>query len=105
MNVVKRYIKFRLSYLSHGQCRTDIMGIQLFLNFINSRYPTWDNLNLLTRTDVEDYMTWYNSYTEGYKGTKKSYLIALHRFLDNIQKFDYVEAPEKPVSMLIFKED
>lgn len=105
MNVVKRYIKFRLSYLSHGQCRTDIMGIQLFLKFINSQYPTWNNLNLLTRADIEDYMTWYNSYTEGYKGTKKSYLIALHRFLNNIQKFDYVEAPVKPVSMLIFKED
>lgn len=105
MNVVKRYIKFRLIHVSHGQCRTDIMGIQLFLKFINSRYPEWNNLRRLTRTDIEDYMTWYNSYTEGYKGTKKSYLIALHRFLDNIQKFDYVEAPEKPVSMLIFKED
>ncbi|MHB8065476.1 MAG: tyrosine-type recombinase/integrase [Ruminiclostridium sp.] len=105
INVVKRYIKFRLSYLSHGQCRTDIMGIQLFLKFINSRYPRWNNLTLLTRKDIEDYMAWYNSYTEGYKASKKGYLIALHRFLENIQRLDYIEAPEKPVSMLIFRED
>lgn len=105
MNVVKRYIKLRLSYLSHGQCRTDIYSIKLFLNFINSRYPTWDNLKLLMRKDIEDYMIWYNSYTKSYGSSKKGYLIALHRFLENIQKFGYDEAPEKPVSMLIFKED
>ena len=42
--MVKHYIKYRISHLSHGQCRTDIMGIKLFLNFINEHYPTWSDL-------------------------------------------------------------
>jgi hypothetical protein len=32
-------------------------------------------------------------------------LIALHTFIDLIQKFEYDECPEKPVSTLVLKED
>jgi len=105
VNMVKRYIRYRISYLSHGQCRTDIMGIKLFLNFINEHYPSWRDLSLLTRKDIENYISWFATYTKDFKGSHTSYFIALHTFLENIQRFDYEEAPKTPVSMLIFKED
>lgn len=105
VNIVKRYIKYRISYLSHGQCRTDIMGIKLFLTFINEQYPAWRDLTRLVRKDMENYITWFNTYTENFKGSKTAYFIALHTFLESIQRFDYEEAPKTPISMLIFKED
>ncbi len=105
LNMVKRYIKYRLSYLSLGQCRTDIMGIKLFLTFINEQYPSWRDITRLVREDIENYTTWFNTYTENFKGSKPAYFIALHTFLDSMQRLGYDEAPKVPISILIFKED
>ncbi|WP_195510415.1 tyrosine-type recombinase/integrase [Clostridium tyrobutyricum] len=105
INTIKRYIKYRLSYLSHGQCRTDIMGIKLFLIFINAKYPSWIDITQLSREDIENYITWFNDYTKNFKGSKTAYFISLHTFIENIQRFDYKEAPKTPIAMLIFKED
>lgn len=103
--IIKRYIKYRISYLSPGQCRTDIMGLKLFLTFINKQYPLWEDLKQLSRQDIEDYISWFNSYTKNFNGSKAGYFIALYTFLGNIQKFDYRDAPIKPLAALIFKED
>lgn len=105
MVMVKRYIKYRLNYLSHGQCRTDIMGIKLFLNFIHEHYPSWLDLVQLARKDIENYICWFNTYTKYYKSSDTAYFVALHTFLESIQRFDYAEAPKTPISMLIYKED
>ena len=105
MDMAKRYIKYRISYLSHDQCRTDITGIKLFLNFINERYSSWKDLMLLSRKDMEDYLVLFNEHTKDFKGSQTAYFIALRTFLENIQRFDYEDAPKSPISMLIFKED
>jgi integrase len=102
---VKRYIKYRLSRLSCGQCRTDISGIKMFLQFIYKRHPDWKNLNNLTRIDIELYIAWFNKYTSNFKASKNGYFISLNTFLRNIEIFEYEEAPSKPLSSLIFKED
>jgi integrase len=54
---------------------------------------------------MENYLTWYRSYTEGFKQKHFDYLIHLRTFFDYIQRAEYPEAPEKPHFMLLLKED
>jgi integrase len=105
INLVKRYIKFRISYLSHGQCRTDIKAIKVFFLFINEKKPSWSDLRLLTRKDMEEYLFWYRKYTNEKKVAQTFYLITLRTFLDTIQRLDYEESPQKPITTILFKED
>lgn len=101
----KRYLKFRLTIVSHSQASDDLMSLRLFLNFINEQYPTWNNLIKLTRRDMEDYLSWYRSYTKGWKRTHAVYITQLRLCLDYIQKAQYPDAPELPAILLLFRED
>ena len=44
-SLAKRYLKFRVTIFSHGQGRTDLMSLRLFLRFLHERYATWNDLN------------------------------------------------------------
>lgn len=103
--LVKRFIKYRTTNNSKGQCTTDVMGLRLFTKYIHAKEPSWKDLTLLTRKHMEDYLSWYKGYTDSWKRANTAYLSSLRIFLDYIQKAMYPEAPELPVSCLIFKED
>jgi hypothetical protein len=55
-DLAKRYLKFRISRLSIGQCSLDLKAIKLFLTFLHNRHPSWNNLKDLTRMDIEDFL-------------------------------------------------
>jgi len=103
--LAKRYLKVRVGIRSYTQCATDLMALRLFLRFIHEQYPHWQDLKSLSRKDIENYLAWYRSYTEGWRKQHYEYLVNLRRFLDYIQRAGYPEAPEKPHVLLLFKED
>jgi integrase len=104
-DIVRRYIKFRLTNNSQGQCRSDIMALRLFTKHVYIKEPLWQDLKLLTRRHIEDYLSWYREYTNKWKTQYVRGLINLRIFLDYIQRAMYIEAPELPSACLIFKED
>jgi len=81
------------------------MALRLFLRFIHEQHPHWQNFKGILRKDMESYLTWYRAYTEGWRKQHYEYLVSLRSFLDYIQRAGYPEAPEKPHSSLLFKED
>lgn len=102
---VKRYIKFRTTNNSQVQCRVDIMSLRLFTKHIYLQEPSWKDLKILTRKHMENYLSWYKAYTEGWKKGHRDYISSLRIFLDYIQRAQYPEAPELPSVLLLFKED
>lgn len=102
---IKRYMKFRLTNNSCGQCTIDIMALRLFLKYIHIQEPLWKDLKNLTRKHMEDYLAWYKNYTSEWKRQHISCLINLRIFFEYIQRAMYPEAPELPSVCLIFKED
>ncbi len=103
--LAKRYLKLRISHLSIGQCSLDLRILKIFLTFIHDRYPSWNDLNALTRKDIEDYLVFHNKKFYNKIPSKRSYLIVLHVFLETIEKLQFEDAPEVPVHLLLFKED
>ncbi|EAA0221286.1 transposase [Listeria monocytogenes] len=103
--LAKRYLKFRISHLSLGQCTVDVRILKLFLTFIHEKNPAWKDLNALTRKDIEDYLVFHNQKFHDKIPSKRSYLIVLNVFLETIEKLQCDEAPALPVNLLLFKED
>lgn len=103
--LAKRYLKVRVGIRSYGQCNTDLIALRLFLRFIHEQYPYWQDLKKLSRKDMENYLAWYRSYTEGWKNQHYRCLVNLRSFFDYIQRARYPDAPEKPYVLLLFKED
>ncbi|WP_244209305.1 hypothetical protein [Paenibacillus ferrarius] len=105
-NMLKRYIKFRVSHRSPGQCSLDLRAVRVFLTFIHKTYPLWDGLKLLSRKDVEDYLVFYRDFTKDHVAVaQRIYLIALRVFFETIERLQYKEAPQTPIALLIFRED
>ncbi len=104
-DLVKRFIKFRTTNNSERQLRKDIMALRLFTKHIHIQEPSWKDLKQLTRKHMEDYLTWYKDYTEGWEFQHLIYMLCLRLFLDYIQRAQYPEAPELPSVLLLFKED
>ncbi|MDO0825381.1 tyrosine-type recombinase/integrase [Desulfosporosinus nitroreducens] len=104
---VKKYIKVRLYVVSQSHTDRDVEAIGSFLNFINEKYPAWNNLKELTRMDMEDFLSWYKQFTtsKGYKTRPYQLLYQIKTFLEYIQIAEYPEAPIKPSVNLLFKED
>lgn len=105
LDLAKRYLKFRTTTISYSPASRDVMALRLFLGFLNKRYPAWKDLRDLTRNDMEDYLSWYRGYTEGWIDHHNKYLAHLGTFLDYIQKAQYPEAPKLPSVLLLFRED
>ena len=81
------------------------MALRLFTKHIHTQEPSWNDLTKLTRKHMEDYLSWYKRYTDGWKSSHIEYIISLRIFLDYIQRAQYPEAPELPSACLLFKED
>jgi len=104
-NLAKRYLKFRITIVSHSQGKKDLASLRLFLGFLHERYVTWKDLNNLTRKDMEAYLSWFRAYTDGWKEQHYKYFNGLGTFIEYIQRAQYPEAPELPSVLLLFKED
>lgn len=100
----KRYLAFRITFVSYSQGRSDLTSLRLFLGFLHERHLSWNDLRDLTRKDIEAYLSWYRAYAEGLKDQHR-YLSQLGTFLEYIQRAQYPEAPKLPSVLLLFKED
>jgi integrase len=117
-NLVKKYIKNRLliqESLSWGSAIQNTTKLQVFFKFIHEKYPNWLSLNQLSRIDIEQFIEFLRTHPMGgnshYKGEAPSenYINRsigfLEAFIEYLQRFEWNEAPIKPVRLLIFPED
>lgn len=104
-SLAKRYLKFRITIVSHSQGSHDLVSLRLFFGFLYDRYPTWHDLINLDRKDMESYLSWYKGNSKNREEQKSKCLIAIKIFLEYIQRAQYPEAPELPSLLLLFKED
>jgi integrase len=116
--LVKKYIESRVlvqESLSWGSAMQTKAKLPVFFNYIHNRYPEWDDLTLLSRKDIEDFIKHLKSNPMGgnsnHKGMAPSSnyvnrsIIVLETFIEYIQRFNWNEAPSKPVRILFFPED
>jgi integrase len=104
-NLVKRYLKFRISTVGFNSCSADIKACKRFFNFIHKKYPTWRNLNNLSREDIESFFEWNITSFKKTKYGHRLTIVHLYNFIEYILKIQCHEAPTSPLSLLIFKED
>ncbi|URN84968.1 tyrosine-type recombinase/integrase [Acetobacterium wieringae] len=104
-NLAKRYVSFKMTNLSQATCQSIIASLRTFFNYINEKEPKWNDLTKLTRKHMEDYICFVHEYSEGTTTVAQRNLIQLKAFLEYIERSECDEAPEKPSSHLIFKED
>lgn len=117
-DLVKKYIKNRLliqESLSWGSAIQNTSKLQVFFKFIHEKYPSWLSLNQLSRIDIEQFIEFLRTHPMGgnshYKGQAPSQnyvnrsITFLETFIEYLQRFEWTEAPMKPVKLLIFPED
>ncbi|MFL6561455.1 MAG: tyrosine-type recombinase/integrase, partial [Bacillus sp. (in: firmicutes)] len=117
-NLVKRYIKNRVllqESLSWGSAVQNIAKLPVFFNFINKKYPHWDSLEQISRNDIEEFIQHLRTTSMGgnsvHKGKAPSgnyinrSISFLETFIEYIQRFEWNEAPIKPIRLLILPED
>lgn len=117
-DIVKKYIKNRLliqESLSWGSAIQNSAKLQVFFKFIQEKYPKWISLEELNRNDIEQFIEFLRTHPMGgnshYKGQAPSdnyinrSISSLEVFIEYLQRFEWSEAPTKPVRLLIFPED
>lgn len=94
-----------------------LVGIAKFLNFINETHPEWNNLNQLSRNDIELFLHNLRVIPAGGRSRNKTLhspisdntLIkqvgAVKMFIFHLQQYEWIEAPSIPVQKLVFFED
>jgi len=118
--LVKKYVQQRLfvqDSITFATARSELINLTPFFRFIVCKYPTWSNLIHLSRSDIEEYFEHLKNQPMGGdrfsrsnpKKTTDYYLWrmigGLENFLYLIQKYEWEEAPEKPIRKLIYQED
>lgn len=103
--LVRRYIKLRITVNSTSQSRNELYAIAQFLQFIANKEPDWTSLNHLARYHVEDFISYYLSEYTARTRAVLNKLIFIKHFLQRIQQFDYPEAPFIPAPSLLYYED
>lgn len=111
---LKKYIKLRLLsrhkfvwntllyYLDH---------VTVFLNFISTIEPTWNDLNGLSKNQINKYIEYLNVYASKNISscTINSYISrhinSAEKFLSDIQMYEFEIAPKKNVRTLILPSD
>ncbi|WP_282937571.1 abortive infection family protein [Paenibacillus sp. RC67] len=117
-NIVKRYVKQRLleyDSVTFTTTNRDVLGLTPFFKFIVIKYPEWNDLNLLSRKDVEQYIRYIRNQPLGGFNSQQGilmtddsiwrYISTLENFLYFIQTHEWSEAPYKPIRNLIYQED
>lgn len=116
--LIKRYIKNRVllqESLSWGSAIQNIAKLPVFFNFIHNKYPKWDGLKELNRNDIEEFIQHLKATPMGGNSVHKGQaptgnyinrsISFLETFIEYLQRFEWNEAPIKPVRLLIFPED
>ncbi len=116
--LVKRYIERRVliqESLSWGSAFQNIAKLPSFFNYIHKKYPDWNGLSQLSRTDIEEFIKHLRSNPMGgnsnHKNTAPSNnyinrsVSFLETFMTYIQAYEWDESPTKPVRLLFFPED
>ena len=116
--LIKRYIKNRVllqESLSWGSAIQNIAKLPVFFNFIHNKYPKWDGLKELNRKDIEEFIQHLRATPMGGNSVHKGQaptgnyinrsLSFLETLIEYLQRFEWNEAPIKPVRLLIFPED
>ncbi|MEK3995917.1 tyrosine-type recombinase/integrase [Psychrobacillus sp. FSL K6-2365] len=114
--LVKRYIWLRVvnqQSLSFSWAVAYLVRfLNVFFDFILREYPHWKDLKELNRKDIEKFLKHLSTLKEkNYSGkiisnkTKIHTITTLSRFLEDIQLYEWDEAPERNVNRLIFLED
>lgn len=114
----KKYIKNRLiiqKTISWSRACTYLCKLPLFFKFIKEKHPSWKDLKLLSRADIENFIEYLRSTPMGGNSTKRGSipnenhifqtLEQLETYISYIQRFDWDEAPSKSIKLLIFSED
>ncbi|MDQ0876601.1 integrase [Paenibacillus sp. V4I3] len=119
-DLMKRYVKLRLfSQKSNTYSTTleNLAKMERFLEFINISHPEWRDLRKLSRNDIEIYLQYLRETPMGGATRNKTLqgpssnnhiikcMNSLNVFIDNIQRYDWLEAPTVPAHKLIFSED
>ncbi|MGQ7887565.1 tyrosine-type recombinase/integrase [Paenibacillus sp. WC2504] len=117
--LVKRYVKERLIDTDSIRWNTaiqDVCRLNVFFAYLYEKYPLWIDLKELTRSDIEGYFSNISTKPMGgesplYRNQEPSdyYLWSMVANVENfiyfMQRYEWVEAPLKPVRSLIYQED
>ncbi len=105
--VVKHYLRYLISSdLSQGLCKTTLLGLRTFFNFLEEQAT---DVATLTAQDIESYLR-YLKATPGPSGKERSQvqrsrcLSILDRFLRYLQRIESPAAPQAPVDKIIWFE-
>ncbi|MBT2616302.1 MULTISPECIES: tyrosine-type recombinase/integrase [unclassified Bacillus (in: firmicutes)] len=114
-NYFKKYIKTRLlggKNFSWSTALNYLKVVPLFLNFISKFEPDWNDLKGLTRNHIEKYLEHLHRHAKNIvrKGSNpKQHVLdnvtRVYTFLQDTQRFEYIIAPEKSSSKLLYSED
>jgi integrase len=118
--LVKMYVKQRLIDKASIQWYTatqDVRKLNVFFKYLNLHHPDWKDLCQLSRNDMEGYFEYIRNHPMGgyspsqyHNQAPTDYYIwsmvsNVENFLYFMQRYDWPEAPNKPVRSLIFQED
>lgn len=103
--IVKKYFKYAITYLSQSELNIRLIGIRYFTEFLQKNQPSWNNLTTLQRLHIEEYLIYYNRKFKHLTKRKAVYLYAVKIWLEYLQRSEQPEAPLTPISILFFKED
>lgn len=117
-NLAKRYIEKRVliqESLSWGSAIQTMAKLQEYFKYIYRKYPNWQELSLLSRSDIEGFIYFLRTSPMGgnsvHKGQTPSdnhihrSISVLETFIVYIQRYEWDEAPKKPAGFLIVPED
>lgn len=116
-NLLKKYLKHKLIHvgrsLTWATAKYYARKVTVFLNYISTIEPTWNDLNKLNRSHIEQYLLFLRESIQNYRKQKNSNATEFIRrsikttysFIRDIESFEYPEAPIIPTRILLYRED
>lgn len=111
--LIKEYLRVRVvqqQSMTFSTGNNYLLYLSNFFNFIAKKYPKRSNLREVARNDILEYLEFLrNNPTKRRSKPSDHYihksLYHLNKFIDDIQRYEWDEAPTKNVRLLIFPED
>jgi integrase len=104
-DLVKGFIKYKISYLSKTSVSNHLRGTRYFLKFVIKNYPDWTGFTSLNRFHIEEYLVYFNQHYSHLTRAKLDYISAVRIFIDYLINSKASVAPLVPIYALFFKED
>ncbi|SFM02693.1 Site-specific recombinase XerD [Gracilibacillus orientalis] len=116
--LVKKYIYQNLlvqQSITHATAQNILKKMYLFFDYIVDEYPLWNDLNALTRKDIEGFLFYVRNTDMGGRSHAKNRtpsnrhilesISNVKRLIEHMQDYEWREAPTIPVHMLIYPDD